>query len=346
MLVVRPVVEEDLDSLYALSAQARAGLTTLPHDRDILAGRIKESVKNFEAMPGKPGGEVYLFVVEDLTQKKLVGTTAIFSKVGGFEPFYAYRIHTVTKKSKLLNVKKKIQYLKLIIDHNGPSEIGTLFLSPKYRGGGNGRLLSLSRFLFLAQYKACFEDEVIAELRGVIDENDHSPFWEALGRHFFEVEFKKADLMVMKDKSFIAELIPKHPIYIPLLSQEAQNTIGKAHQDTQPALHLLKQEGFAYKGEIDIFEAGPLVRAKLGNIRTVKESQEAVVTEIKNSSEGSDVSEPYLVANVNAFKEFRVVVASLEDLPQGIQLTPDAADALKVKVSDKVRFVRLKPHGS
>ncbi len=342
MMLIRPVAYEDLDQLYALSAQARAGLTTLPHDRGVLDQTIQESMKSFEAVPQKPGGEGYLFVIEDLAKNKLAGTTAIFSKVGGFEPFYTYKIHTVTKKSKLLNVKKQIRYLKLVIDHNGPSEIGTLFLSPEYRGEGNGKLLSLSRFIFMAQYQQCFENEVIAEMRGVIDENDRSPFWEALGRHFFEVEFKKADLMVMRDKSFIAELMPKHPIYISLLPKEAQDVIAKAHEDTLGALHVLEQEGFAFKREIDIFEAGPLVRAKIEEIRTVKESQEAVVIEIKDASPGFHPDA--IIANVNSFQEFRAVVGGINDSPEGVQLTSDVAGVLNVKKGDKIRFAPFKSH--
>src|SRR5262245_50482936 len=133
MLVVRPVVEKDLDSVYDLATQAEAGMTTLPADLDVLKRRIRDSVKSFSFVPEKPGGETYLFVLEDLEKHKVVGTSAIFSKVGGFQPFYTYRICKVHKESKALNVKKDIEYLQLVVIHNGPTELGTLFLSPKYR---------------------------------------------------------------------------------------------------------------------------------------------------------------------------------------------------------------------
>src|SRR5436190_12290712 len=119
---------------------------------DVLSRRVKESVRSFSSVPDKPGGETYFFVLEDLDKKKVVGTAAIFSKVGGYQPFYTYKVCNVHKESRTLNVKKDNQYLQLVMIHNGPTELGTLFLLPEYRGSNNGRLLSLSRFMFMAQY--------------------------------------------------------------------------------------------------------------------------------------------------------------------------------------------------
>ncbi len=339
MFVVRPVLAEDLDQLYKLSGLAEAGLTTLPHDREVLQRKIKESIRSFESIADRPGDEVYLFVLEDLDKKRVIGTSAIYAKVGGFQPFYTYKVQTITIASKMLKVKKDIRYLQLVIDHNGPTEIGTLFLLPEYRKEGLGRLLSLSRFLFIAQYRQCFEKDVIAEMRGVFDENNRSPFWESLGKHFFEVEFKKADLFVSKDKTFIADLMPKHPIYIPLLPAKVQQIIGKVHENTQPALYLLEKEGFRYKGEIDIFEAGPLVNAKVDSIRTVRLSQRVVVTDVRNKVRRKTM---YLIANVDSFKDFRVAMGSLDFVKTGVLLTADIADALNLTEGSKVRVAPLK----
>ena len=342
MLIIRPIEKTDLDQLYALSALASAGLTSLPSDREVLQRKIKQSQKSFQDLPDKPGGEVYLFVAEDKDTKKIVGTCAIYAKVGGFEPFYTYKIKTVTKESKLLKVKKEIHLLKLIKNHNGPTEVGTLFLAPEYRKSGNGRLLSLSRFLFMAQYKQCFEKIVIAEMRGVIDKNDRSPFWEALGKHFFQVEFKNADMMILRDKSFIADLMPQHPIYVPLLPKEAQDVLGKVHEDSKGALHFLQQEGFVYNDEIDIFEAGPLIKADLDSIRTVKESKEAVIQSIgENESQGQGGHE-HIIANVDAFQEFHAALGTVKELPQGVGISSALARDLGVKIGSHIRFAKVK----
>src|SRR5216110_1587264 len=186
MLVFRPITLDDLPQLTELAAVAGFGLTTLPKDPQLLENRILESRRSFERLAisaksaanqsaERPGGEVYLFVLEDLHTGKIVGTSAIVSKVGGFEPFYAYKIETYVAESETLNVRKEIKFLKLVTDHNGPCEIGSLFLSPEYRKEGNGRFLSLARFLFMAERPKRFDPTVIAEMRGQVDKQGRSP---------------------------------------------------------------------------------------------------------------------------------------------------------------------------
>src|SRR5262249_2187424 len=157
-------------------------------DAKLLRKRIRESLRGFEHLADEdaPKGETYLFVLEDIENHKVVGTCGVVSKVGGFEPFYAYRVETSVPESNQLNVRNEIGTLPLVEEHDGPCEIGSLFLSPSYRKDGNGRLLSLSRFLFMAEHREYFDPVVIAEMRGVVDDQGQSPFWDALGRHFFD----------------------------------------------------------------------------------------------------------------------------------------------------------------
>ncbi|MDX1682636.1 MAG: arginine N-succinyltransferase, partial [Phycisphaeraceae bacterium] len=148
--VLRPVFEDDVDGIYGLTELTGYGLTTLPRDRDWLAERVAEARAGFEKVPGdQPGGELYLFVLEDTTDGSIAGVSGIVSKVGGFEPFYAYRIETEHHHSDALDIDKTLQTLHLVTEHNGPCEIGSLFLHPDHRGRGLGRLLSLGRFLFV-----------------------------------------------------------------------------------------------------------------------------------------------------------------------------------------------------
>lgn len=337
MIVVRPAKMQDLKWLYALAGKAKVGLTTLPKDRAILRGRILKSMKSFAANPKKPGNYTYFFVMEDLKKKKVVGTASVVAKVGVKEPFYTYQLKIAKTYSRLLKVKKTIPYVVLKIIRNGPSEVGTLFLDPAYRHSGNGKLLSFSRYLFMAQYPRYFQKEVIAELRGVIHKNEHSPFWDALGKHFFEVEFKKADLMVMHDKSFIADLMPKHPIYLPLLPPPVQEIIGQVHPETLPALSLLKNQGFKVIDEIDIFEAGPVLKIKLKDIKTARQSRLARVRKIVRQDTGKKF---YLIANAESFSRYKVISAPMRVLKKGqVVLTKEAALALNVTVGSRVRYV-------
>ncbi len=339
MVIIRPVHPDDIDALMDLASQTSFGLTTLPHDRPLLKRRIKESQRGFARMADKPGGETYLFVMEDLEKKKAVGTAGIVSKVGGFEPFYSYRIVSTLAESKMLKVRKEIGALHLVEEHNGPSEIGSLFLAPEARKGANGRLLSLSRFLFIADHREFFDPVVLAEMRGVIDEKGGSVFWDALGRHFFEIDFPKADSLVMKDKQFIADLMPKHPIYIPLLPKVAQDVIGRVHSETVPAIKLLESEGFAFTGMVDIFEAGPIVSCATDEIRTVRESQASVVHKVASKDIDSDL---YIISNTYS-QGFRATAAPISIVPgKGIEINRETALALDVQKGDAVRIAPLR----
>ena len=202
MLIIRPIATHDLPALEALSQSAGFGLTSLPKDSKLLKRRIKASLRGFENLSDEdpPRGETYLFVLEDTDSKTVVGTSGIVSKVGGFEPFYGYRLEATIHASTQLHVHKIIKTLHLVEEHDGPCEVGSLFLSPTCRRGGNGRLLSLARFLFMADHLEYFDPIVISELRGVTDETGRSPFWDAVGHHFFDIDFPSADYLSMVDK--------------------------------------------------------------------------------------------------------------------------------------------------
>ena len=175
-------------------------------------------------------------------------------------------------------------------------------------------------------------------MRGVVDNEGHSPFWEAVGRHFFDVDFHQADYQSVQDKQFIAELMPEHPLYIPLLPQAAQAVIGQVHQKTRPALEILRREGFSINDRVDIFDAGPLVSCPLDQIRTLEHSQTLSVQSIKKSP-AKDM--PYLMCNApKAMADFRAVIAPGHlDNDGGIALSASAAAALKVAKGDSVRVV-------
>jgi arginine N-succinyltransferase len=334
MMVIRPVRTEDLDRLTELANIAGFGLTSLPKDRELLRGRIQDSLDSFRRTSDKPRGEIYIFVMEDLEAGLVVGTSCIISKVGGFEPFYAYRVEQSVHQSDALEIRRQIPTLHLVAEHSGPSEIGGLYLAPDYRKHGNGRLLSLFRFLFMSEHPQRFEPLVIAEMRGVVTPEGVSPFWEAIGRHFFDMDYPKADLMSIMDKKFIADLMPRCPVYVPLLPASAQEVIGQVHEHTKPALKMLGDEGFTATGMVDIFEAGPIIMARLDSLRIVKESgREVVVRIVPQDSE----SREFIITNTGT--EFRACMGQVEHLPDGgVAITERTATVLGVDTGHTVCF--------
>jgi arginine N-succinyltransferase len=338
MLVIRPVNIEDLEPLLELAGGAGVGLTTLPRDRDLLARRIQKSERSMQRVPDRPGGETYLFVMQDLVTDRLVGASGIVSKVGGFEPFYAYRIETTLHVSEQLRVRKQVPVMHLEREHDGPAEIGSLYLHPDYRKKDNGRLLQLVRFLFLAEHPQAFEELVVSELRGVIDTQGRSPFWDAVGRHFFDIEFPRADYLSVVNKRFIADLMPAYPLYIELLPPEAQAVIGKAHEESRPAMKNLEAEGFRFCHKVDIFDAGPCVGCARDEIRTVRESQ---VAEIVAVTEAEPQSPSYMIGS--STYGFHACLGGVQWSGAGVRISDASARALQAGTGDYVRVAPLRP---
>ncbi len=341
MMVVRPSRIEDLDGLMELATKAGIGLTTLPASKKVLAEHLADSNTAFERDVTRPRGERYLLVMENMLSGKLVGCAGLVGRVGGFDPFYSYAIENIVKESAGLGVQKDITTLNLVEDHKGPSEIGTLFVDPEFRQGGHGRLMSLSRFLFMAACPQRFTKNVIAEMRGNVDPEVGSPFWDAIGRHFFEMRFVDADKRSAANKQFIADLMPKHPIYLPMLPEAAQAVIGQVHPEAKPALKLLKQEGFQFGNEVDIFDAGPLYRVATAEVRTIKNSREGIFSRaLPEEPEG-----PLMIICNNA-QDFRATLGRVEVLDDGsVGMTSGVALSLGLHLGQSVRFVTARPTG-
>ena len=339
-MLVRPIQFEDLDRLYSLSQSASFGLTSLPQDREYLEERIYESVRSFEKRTSKPGGESYLFVLED-DGGVVVGSAGIKAKVGGFEPFYSYRLRSIVHESSVLNLRKSVRVLQNTSDHNGPTEIGSLFVSPEFRKKGAGRFLSIMRFLFMAEHRERFEKTVIAEMRGVIDENGRSPFWDGLGHLFFEVEFPRADYLSIKNKRFIAELMPEYPIYVDLLPPAAREAIGQVHENTRGALHILEKEGFRRTDLVDIFDGGPLIRCPLKDIRAVWQSCRAPAEKILPAAE---MRERMYYISKDGLADFRAGVGRVHEIPGGgVEVDEKTATLLGISPGDEIRYVPARP---
>jgi arginine N-succinyltransferase len=338
LFIIRPIHASDLSGLMDLLQTSGHGLTSLPRDEEVIKKRILFSERSFTQRTHGPNGESYLFVMEELFTGKIVGVSGIISKIGGFEPYYFYRLKEEEKYSKMLDIKKNIKSLHLEATHSGPAEICSLFLSPEFRNSQNGRFLSLSRFLYIAEHKDFFEDEVIAEMRGRVNDEGKSPFWDAVGHKFIDIDFVEADYLTMKSKKFIDELLPKYPILVDLLPPEAQEVVAQVHEHTEPAKRILEQEGFSFSGLVGVFEPGPVLMAKLSEVRGVKESKVVSVEKITAEEINSKVQ----VISTSG-KDFIACLGKIEILPSGgAKISEVTAAALKIRFGDKVRFISLK----
>ncbi len=351
MFYIRPIARDDLPSILALSERTGAGLTTLPANRERLASRIERSLATF-AGTAERADACHMFVLVDSAgnggqgqRDRVVGISAIEVAVGLKEPWYNYHVGTLVHASRALNVYTVAPTLFLANDHTGHTELCSLFLDQGYRQGKNGVLLAKSRFLFIAEFATRFAEKIISELRGRLTDDGRSPFWEGLGRSFFAMEYSTADYLTgIGQKSFIAELMPKHPVYVNLLPADARAAIGAVHADTEPARRMLEQEGFRYEGYVDIFDAGPTLECFRDNVHAVRQSRVLPVTLGAGDPVPDSMSDDilWLVGN-RSFVDFRAIVVAAPPRGDRLPLLPYAADALRVGEGDTVRAVPLAP---
>lgn len=337
-VVVRAIRADDLEGLMALALQVGDGMTTLKPDRRMLGARVDVACASFAETIAPPQRD-YLFVMEDTSNSRLVGVCAIKSAVGLDAPFYNYRIGTLVHSSTELNVFSRMDTLYLSNDLTGCAELCSLFLHPDYRSGNNGKLLSKSRFLFIAQFPHLFSAKLIAEMRGFQRADGTSPFWDHLGQHFFKMDFERADsISSVGKKSFIAELMPRHPLYVAYLPEVAQQVIGMVHHDTAPARRLLEQEGMYYEGYVDIFDAGPVLQARVSELRAIRES---VLTTVSAAQAAAPPSEMPLLIASTTMRDYRVIAGAVPIAADRIALDVQQRQLLHSQPGDTVRAMPL-----
>ena len=338
MMVIRPITHDDLPALVGLAKSTGVGLTTLPPNEVELAKRVDAAVASF-AGTAQRADEIFLFVLEDTAAKRVVGTCGLATAVGLRQPWYSYRVGLVVHASQELGLFTQTQTLFLSNDHTGHTELCSLFLDAGHRRDGNGQLLSKSRLLFLGQHRNRFSKKIIAELRGVSDEAGKSPFWESLGRHFFSMEFSQADYLTgIGKKSFVAELMPKHPLYSSFLTTDAQAVIGKPHPHTVPAMRMLESEGFRYEGYVDIFDAGPTVECDVDDVDAVARSH--VFKAAINGAAPAAGAVTYLVSNTG-IGNYRATLTLGDPTGDTFSLDAKTAAALRIADGDALRAVPL-----
>lgn len=344
MFRVREVELTDLDSLWNLICQASAGMTSLQIDKETLNDRLERAVFAFSRTTEKAEGAPYVFVMEDTTTNQLIGTSCIFSKTGGYQPLYAYKIETEKVYSEILDMDTMVHSLHLIKEHNGPTEIGSLFLQPDYRGKGCGKLLSMSRFLYMAAHPKRFAAETIAEMRGFQDKNGVSPFWEAIGAHFFKIDFPRADSLSMVDKKFIEDLMPKYPIYLELLPHDALESIGQVHEQTRPALSMLEEQGFRRNNLIDIFDGGPMITCKTKEIVAIANASIVSWTLSDDTDTHAQIGTQAILARVARpyiAIQTTIPITNREGSDHRVHLTAKSAQDLQLTPEDKLVVLAL-----
>ena len=330
---LRAARPSDLEPLYEMAKLTGGGFTNLPADRAALGSKLERAADAFARTDDLLGDDQFVLILENVESGAVRGTCQLFTQVGQQWPFYSYRLNTLTQHSQELDRTVRAELLSLVTDLEGSSEVGGLFLHPNERAGGLGLLLARSRYLFIAMHRPRFADRVLAELRGIIDDAGGSPFWDGVAGRFFGMSFQEADYFnAINGNQFIADLMPKHPVYVAMLDDDARKVIGLPHPTGRAAMRMLEKEGFAYEGYVDIFDGGPTMLARTDQVVSVRDAVEASVVGIEA---GAREGESALVAHGH-LTEFRSAYGVRTMRDDGVVIDEACAAALGVTEGDSV----------
>ncbi len=328
--VIRSVKHDDLTQLVDLAKQFN--LLNLPGNRKVIGEKIDRSEQSFAGKLPKHQSE-YVFVVEDVEEKAIVGSSLVLAKHGNEDvPHSFFKIFKRDHFSQDLGIGFIHQVLRFQLDFDGPTEIGGLLVDKAYRRRPEklGKQISLSRFLYMGLYPEKFEERVLCELTPPLTEEGRSEFWEALGRRFTGLPYQEADLLSQSHKEFIESLFPQDDIYLCLLDAKARLVLGRVGEATKPAQHLLESIGFSYLDEVDPFDGGPHYGANTSDILPIKNGKRLTVNEFKDAS----YKDQYLVATTG--EEFRVCLASVDMRDGEVSIAPKAKQILGIENSEQV----------
>ena len=328
---LRSAHPSDVESLYEMAKLTGGGFTNLPADRKALARKLERAEAAWRNEGDTLSDEQFVLVLENTATGEVRGTCQLMTQVGQQWPFYSYRLHTLTQHSAELNRTVRAEMLSLCTDLEGSCEVGGLFLHPSERAGGLGLLLARSRYLFIAMHRERFADRILAELRGVLDERGGSPFWDGVAGRFFGMGFQEADYFnAINGNQFIADLMPKHPVYVAMLSDSARAAIGVPHPSGRAAMRMLEEEGFSHDGYIDIFDGGPTMTARTDEVASIRNAKCSTVIQAD-----STMGEKVLLA-AGRLTGFHSCYGLCEAAEDGVVIDAAAAELLGVGPGDTV----------
>jgi arginine N-succinyltransferase len=337
--LIRPANLDDLQPIYEMAKRTGGGFTNLPPDKKALLAKLERSAAGFARVGDEVADDLYVFVLQNGKTGEVRGTCQIFGKVGQRWPFYSYRIGALTQHSVELERTFRADILNLSTDLEGTTEVGGLFLHPGERAGGLGMLIARSRYLFIRNHRQRFADRTIAELRGVIDEAGGSPFWDGVAGRFFGMSFQEADEFNAKfGNQFIADLMPKHPVYIAMLQESAKTVIGVPHPSGRAAMRMLENEGFAWENYIDIFDGGPTMTARTDQIRSIRDAKDVTITHVSDAVGELKSGEKKLIT-LGRLHAFKAAYGWIDDQGDKVMIDTDSAQVLGISAGDLVTYV-------
>ncbi len=337
MAIARLVKAGDLESLRRLGEDADPRVYTLPRTEADWGRAIERSIEAASRSVDLPGDEQYLLVLE-ADDGGLAGVAAIRATAGSQGTYFALRNDVIHHASRDLSISNNVHVLSLSSDLTGHTQLLSFFVDAQRASPADALMLSRSRLALAAVDRRRFSQNFFASLAGWCDENLASPFWDALGRKFFGMDFIDAERAVSggRNRSLIVELMPHYPVYVPMLPPAARAAIGQLHEQSRLPYDILTDEGFEGETYVDIFDGGPMLEAHASKLKTLATARELTLRRLEGS--GAGAAGVCLVAAGSPFHHFRCCTsAAVVHADDGVVHLPASAMAgLAAQEGDRV----------
>lgn len=193
-----------------------------------------------------------------------------------------YHVGCVVHAASALKLFHRQHTLLLGNDHTGASELAdlacdTAALTLAEQADVLRRLVQAA-LLLIARERELYSSQLIVELPGLQDTTGQSPFWEGLGRHFYNGDPQQAARQFGPAwRTHVAALLPRQPVYTSFLPSAAQEAIAQARPAARVLMDTLALEGLRYGHHVTIDDAGPVYEARIDTLRSVLGAQRRVL---------------------------------------------------------------------
>lgn len=338
MMIVRPATQRDVAGLLTGVRHAQSPLPGLPADAAAIEALVSRSVATCAGT--LPQAEQCLvFVLDDEDAKRLIACAVLVPAIGLSEPRYSFHVGKVVHASKELALFAQAETLLLGNDHTGASELCCVHAFDAANQVAHIETLLRGMLLFVAAFPATFAATMIVQLPGLANAGEQPAFWQGLGSRFHDVEaFPTTKFDADRMKSQVAALLPRHPVYVPFLTEDAQNAIGKVGTQAAAFCALLEREGFAFHGNVDIVDAGPIVECPINRLRTVRQGGAGTLTSAAAPAGQSGASSGLVCAG-STVHAFRAAQARLSVVNGQVSVEQGVVNALAVTPGASVRYL-------
>jgi arginine N-succinyltransferase len=338
MYLLRNALRSDLQDLKVLAHMLDT--VNLPDDERALSAILDESARSFDGRIRDALRRRYVFALEDVRRRRVVGTSMIIAQHGTREsPCTFFELSDREHYSSTLDRWFKHQVLSIGYHFHGPTEIGGLVVHPRARRGEArpGKQLSFVRFLYVAMHRDRFRDRMLAELMPPLTADGKSLFWESCGRRFTGLDYQEADKLSRRNKEFIQQLFPPGDLYATVFPPRVQRLLGAVGPATEAARRMLERIGFRRVRRIDPFDGGPHYECATDEVALVRDCRRLAVAE----GEPPAGAAPLLVGTDPRSGRIRFRAVRAEAAVEGgrVRLPAQARRLLRVRPGDRVHAV-------